>query len=570
MLATPPISSFTTSSHYLYELRQYMKMLKACYATCAISMLCSLIIAVSYLHLRVSQPDRANRVSLRCVFMASIMNLINSIFDIIIALIYGDTSLCRASAIVAMFTRVMSAVFLALVGINLVLVFVCNIQTSANRLEYIYYPSAFLYGLVTIVVPIVESSDDMLSTRNDLRCYYFVHYYQFFGHSSLLWMWYYGFLFLSIMIASICSITALVKLMKEHHTLVGKWAHIASMSQAAESAQSSVEQRIKAQSSIFVRVVSRCVLYPLVPLISNIWGFIFQIYLVNPHNGVPTFAFSLTDVIFRCLQGFFVSIVFFSDPAMTHYISEQWGLCKEKYVDDFSQIRKYSDGQMEVLYLNTKRHNKGSKSQSSSITVMPSSSPSSSSSTTCHKPSPVYHKGQTATQLSVDATENDSINIDWEHKGKRISHDSAPFNTVPMRRLSVPASVYSRIHRNETNQSTVVLPSQSPLSTSSTAFEGPDTSPCNYSQLNNIIPDPSSDHRILVPYKYPRLACAFHWFLVRCGFGKTKSDDGASMNREEPSTATEHCQPHSLSPILDTSSVVDISPSIHPLSQESS
>ncbi|KAG1113913.1 hypothetical protein G6F42_014334 [Rhizopus arrhizus] len=520
------------------------------------------------------------------------MNLINSIFDIIIALIYGDTSLCRASAIVAMFTRVMSAVFLALVGINLVLVFVCNIQKSANRLEYIYYPSAFLYGLVTIVVPIVESSDDMLSTRNDLRCYYFVHYYQFFGHSSLLWMWYYGFLFLSIMIASICSITALVKLMKEHHTLVGKWAHIASMSQAAESAQSSVEQRIKAQSSIFVRVVSRCVLYPLgnvnhtlysfihaaltppnyyaVPLISNIWGFIFQIYLVNPHNGVPTFAFSLTDVIFRCLQGFFVSIVFFSDPAMTHYISEQWGLCKEKYVDDFSQIRKYSDGQMEVLYLNTKRHNKGSKSQSSSITVMPSSSPSSSSSTTCHKPSPVYHKGQTATQLSVDATENDSINIDWEHKGKRISHDSAPFNTVPMRRLSVPASVYSRIHRNETNQSTVVLPSQSPLSTSSTAFEGPDTSPCNYSQLNNIIPDPSSDHRILVPYKYPRLACAFHWFLVRCGFGKTKSDDGASMNREEPSTATEHCQPHSLSPILDTSSVVDISPSIHPLSQESS
>jgi len=120
--------------------------------------------------------------------MASIMNLINSIFDIIIALIYGDTSLCRASAIVAMFTRVMSAVFLALVGINLVLVFVCNIQTSANRLEYIYYPSAFLYGLVTIVVPIVESSDDMLSTRNDLRCYYFVHYYQFFGHSSLLWV----------------------------------------------------------------------------------------------------------------------------------------------------------------------------------------------------------------------------------------------------------------------------------------------------------------------------------------------------------------------------------------------
>lgn len=76
-------------------------------------------------------------------------------------------------------------------------------------------------------------------------------------------MWFYGFLFLSVMIAAVCSVIALVKLTREHHTLVGKWIHIASMSQTAEPAQSSVDQRVKAQSSVFMRVVSRCVLYPL-------------------------------------------------------------------------------------------------------------------------------------------------------------------------------------------------------------------------------------------------------------------------------------------------------------------
>ncbi|GAN09070.1 hypothetical protein MAM1_0241c08592 [Mucor ambiguus] len=569
LTSNQPMHNFATRSVYIYDLQQYMTLLKACYATSAVSVLSSLIISICYLHLRSSQPDKANRVSLRCVFMASIMNLINSVFDIVIVSLYGDTYVCRASAIVAMFTRAMSAVFLALVGINLVLVFVCNLGTSAKKLEYIYYPSAFVYGLITIIVPIVELSNNRQSARTDLRCFYFIHYYQFLGHSSLLWMWFYGFIFLSVAIAVVCSVIALVKLMRVHHTLIGKWVHIASMSQTAEPAQSSVEQRSKAQSSVFKRVTSRCILYPLVPFISNIWGFIFQIHLVNPHNGVPSFSFSLANAIFKYLQGFFVSVVFFSDPAMTHYISEQWGLCKEKYVDEFSQIREYSDGQMEFLSLENKHHKKNGASQSSSIIIMPSSS----SSTTCHTPSVACCQGQTTTQLSMDATTTDSefISIDWDSRGKRSSHDNnVPFNTVPMRRLSVPASVYSRIHRNEAHQSAISPPS-SPLPKSSAAFDGPEIpSLQRYSYQNNIIPDPHSDHRILIPYKYPRFASAFHWFLVRCGIGKSKpeNEDSTSATIHGASSASTPQQylPHQLSPIPDTSSIINVPPPIHPFS----
>lgn len=76
-------------------------------------------------------------------------------------------------------------------------------------------------------------------------------------------MWFYGFLFLTVVIAAVCSIIALIKLMREHHTLTGKWTHITSMSQTADSNQSSIEQRIKSQTNIFLRVVLRCILYPL-------------------------------------------------------------------------------------------------------------------------------------------------------------------------------------------------------------------------------------------------------------------------------------------------------------------
>ncbi|CEP16578.1 hypothetical protein [Parasitella parasitica] len=421
-------------------------------------MFCSLLITITYIHFRISRPDEANRVSLRCVFMASLMNLINSIFDIAIVLIVGDTYACRASAMISMLTRVMSAVFLTLVGVNLVLVFVCNVNASARRLERIYYPSAFAYGLLTITMPIVESSDDVLSPNTDLRCYYYIHYYQFLGHSSMLWMWFYGFLFLSVVIAVICSIIALIKLMREHRALIRKWIHIASMSQTTESAQSNIEQRAKSQSNVFMRVVSRCVMYPLVPFISNIWG----------------------------------------------------------------RIRQYSDGQMEIVSLGNKKssHTKGPKSQSSSITIV--------SSSCLRQPPSIYNKHQIAQQMSTtDGSEELSSNVDSEiNTLKQTNNDAIPFNTVPMRRLSVPPSVYTRIHHTDNciSPSSLPLPQSSVSSSNSTEvdFDSPSQS---------CFANPHSDHRILVPYKHPRLAFALHWFLVKCGFGESNVLDSSSVSR---------------------------------------
>lgn len=172
----------------LYSFSQYRALLHATVATSAISIICSLLIIIVYLYFRMNSTSKTNRLSLRCVFSASLMNLINAIFDISIVLMYGDTTICRASTVITMFTRIMSASFLALVGLNLVLVFVLDVPTSSKAIEWYYYVGAIVYGLATISVPIYEESQGVLSPDLSYSCYYYVHFHQMLGQNTLLWV----------------------------------------------------------------------------------------------------------------------------------------------------------------------------------------------------------------------------------------------------------------------------------------------------------------------------------------------------------------------------------------------
>lgn len=171
----------------LYTYEQYRQLIKAAVATSSISLISSFLIAIAFIYLQLKHPERANRISLRCVFCASIMNLIYNVFNLGIMLTYGDTVFCKVSSIVNLFSQTMSGAFLTLVGINLVLVFVLNVHYTARQLERFYYPGAFIYGLVAISVPISQIYDDGYSDQN-YRCYYFVSYYQVFGHTNIFWV----------------------------------------------------------------------------------------------------------------------------------------------------------------------------------------------------------------------------------------------------------------------------------------------------------------------------------------------------------------------------------------------
>jgi hypothetical protein len=75
-------------------------------------------------------------------------------------------------------------------------------------------------------------------------------------------MWFYAFLFLTVLTAVACSVTALIKLMREHHNLVGNF-NIPNDAEYTDTANSQIQKCLKSQSNIFRRVVTRCVIYPL-------------------------------------------------------------------------------------------------------------------------------------------------------------------------------------------------------------------------------------------------------------------------------------------------------------------
>jgi hypothetical protein len=75
-------------------------------------------------------------------------------------------------------------------------------------------------------------------------------------------MWFYSFLLFTVAVATFCSVTATIKLRREHHILINKFTTIADDSTVSVSKRN-VEDCIKSQSNIFLRVVSRCAIYPL-------------------------------------------------------------------------------------------------------------------------------------------------------------------------------------------------------------------------------------------------------------------------------------------------------------------
>lgn len=168
---------------------QFPELVNATLATSAISITATILIIISYIFIRFNNPSKADRVSLRCVCMASVMNLINSVFDICTILLDGDTVFCKSTAIITMFTRIMGVVFLTVVGINLILVFVVKVKNTIRELERIYYSMALLYGLISISVPISEQSrNETDEIVKNYKCYYYIYYYQFFDHTSFLWV----------------------------------------------------------------------------------------------------------------------------------------------------------------------------------------------------------------------------------------------------------------------------------------------------------------------------------------------------------------------------------------------
>ncbi|KAI8379445.1 uncharacterized protein BYT42DRAFT_327120 [Radiomyces spectabilis] len=160
---------------FRFAYHQFLSLKKVNIALSILSVVGSALIIVAFLYLFFRERKRTNRISLRCVFFCAIADTLNAMLDIVIINYRGNTEICRTSGVIIIFTKIISAALLAIVGINFVLIFVLNIK-QRDRLEYYYYAGTLVYSTVTLIFPIIAAvRNDNPTQLDNFTCWYLVY-----------------------------------------------------------------------------------------------------------------------------------------------------------------------------------------------------------------------------------------------------------------------------------------------------------------------------------------------------------------------------------------------------------
>ncbi|KAI8887108.1 hypothetical protein K501DRAFT_269079 [Backusella circina FSU 941] len=328
-------SKIYETSVFKYNYEQLVSLGDATFVLSVLSLISSALIILFYIYMLLRHKKRANRVSLRCVFLCSIADTLTAIMNIAIVFQKGDSRFCRAASVITVNTNIWSATLLTIVGLNLMLIFVLNVNRK-DLLERFYYLAAVIYTTAGTIVPLYqEVTKKSTSELDQLRCWYW-SYIEDRTDNMLSWMWYYSFLFFVNVIAIICSVAAMVKLVNEQHTLKRNMDALNNNSALPNNNYSTVKEQ---QNSVFTKVVLRCIIYPLVPFLVNIFGFILQMVITASHKH-PSFALAMLDIVFSCISGVFVAFVFFTDPAITTLIKLVFKKWHRIYVQEYVIVDK--------------------------------------------------------------------------------------------------------------------------------------------------------------------------------------------------------------------------------------
>ncbi|ORY97548.1 hypothetical protein BCR43DRAFT_243130 [Syncephalastrum racemosum] len=245
----------------------------------AISFVASSLVLLFWLLMWYIERPQLNRVSLRCVAMASAINLIDGIFDIVMWSINANETTCRGLSLTVDFLDILNVSLLAVIGINLVLVVVLSVK-KRDKLERYYYPCIFVYSAIVIVAPLYEEIVTPMVVPDTIGCWYYDNVAER-GYSRVSWMWFYGFVFLATVVGLGSVLVAIAYLARAERAVRND------MEIARRSSHPSISSAFRRSSAINQpRVVLRCILYPLVPLIVHIWGFTVQL-IVTVNNPVP-------------------------------------------------------------------------------------------------------------------------------------------------------------------------------------------------------------------------------------------------------------------------------------------
>ncbi|CAO3630516.1 unnamed protein product [Mucor hiemalis] len=502
----PPDSVFP------YTNEEFISLQQANIAASIISLVFSLFVVLFYIYMLVYHRKKANRVSLRCVFLSSLSEALSSIMSIVVTT--DKVRFCNAANIVIGFTSIFSSAALTIVGLNLILIFVINVKRR-DVLEKFYYPTLVVYSIIGALAPIYRHIGGNLADNGNYSCWY-ITYVLVRSQSNFPYIWFYVFVFFTNIVALLCSLIAMIKLLRE-------------------------QRRIKTtnHSSVLKKVVLRCTIYPLVPFISDIFGFIMELMINNGQN--PSFTLAMFDVIFSKIEGFLVAIVFFSDPAVTSMMVDGYKSYYQKYVVEYITVTKEELEQIQKKSNSLQAYTASTSSQTAQHSEI-------------NKDTNFESCLQASSSIVGDGDHNKRADFQgckmygiFKEEKTHTQQDilKSP-EVIPIRKVVVPKS-----GRNEedSNANTAFHPT---LNSSSNVLTNPLVVSKGFDRKEGMT-NANKSKEFYVPYRYPFIARVIHGLMCCSGFKSL----GGSVSGKEDQSAQHVCVENTSFTNASSSSVED-------------
>jgi hypothetical protein len=123
------------------------------------------------------RPVIVNRLSLRMIVISCICNMIYCACQLVTDDISSQSFSCRAFAYVLIASDTMACMCLAMVGLNLVMIFVLKVAKTI-KLEILYYLIIALSGILVCIVPVlVGTAKGPKNKRDESSCWYHIWIY---------------------------------------------------------------------------------------------------------------------------------------------------------------------------------------------------------------------------------------------------------------------------------------------------------------------------------------------------------------------------------------------------------
>ncbi|CAO3613384.1 unnamed protein product [Cunninghamella echinulata] len=342
-------------AQFVFQYNQYDILYKVELICTILSVVASVIVLIVYGYMLYYHPTDAQRVSLHCVIFAILVSLVNHGLDLKSLQNDVNTSYCHAFLIVDSILTLLTSSLLSMVGIHLFLLFVLDMKWPC-RPEYLLIPMSLLYSFVGSLYCIFGTQNNSRMVESlffevDNFCWYYSNFVER-TYEKKSWEYYYSFLFFITTLGFIFSNIALLSIYRVKKRTMKQFQIIEKTQifsdvlarknddqESSFSSSSSDQQQhyiqlasngslnvnnksimdgmktSKLQNTAFTKIVFRSFLYPCVPFIIHIWGFILQMQLINK-DFTANFGLCMIGLIMACLEGVFLAFIFFSDPTV--------------------------------------------------------------------------------------------------------------------------------------------------------------------------------------------------------------------------------------------------------------